>query len=510
MPPISDLINFTLPPPLLAVPAGSPNSRGRKMSVTCAVTVALVSLGFYLATLAPALTWAFDSADGGELAAAAQTLGIPHPPGYPTYVLLAHLFTYLPVGEVATRTNLFSAVCAAGTAAILTWTLARATRNWFAAIGAGLALAFSPLLWRQAVVTEVHTLNALFTALLLTFAVCVNSTPLGTPRGNRMLAMTLGVIWGLSLGNHLTALFCAPLVILALWRLGRSGLWGMGGLVLGLLVYLYLPLRAAAEPPINWGNPCTLARFWWMISGGPYHQFVFSLPQAHLVQRLLAWLNLPAQQFGWIGLPVMAFGIAALLAVDSPLLGATVATVALGSGFAIGYDTADSYLYLIPSVVCLGLWLGLGLDWLIEALRARVRWAWGAAVLAILLPLAMGILRVPTVDLSADQTAETFKTAILAPAHPQAVLLSQEDVSTFAIWYFQYGLRYRQDVVVIDLDLLGYEWYVAQLARQLRIAPPVEALRSGEIDKLKQVSKILERPVCWIVSDSTELSCVEP
>ena len=91
-----------------------------------AAAVGLIGLCLYLATLAPGLTWAHDSSDGGELAAAAYTLGIAHPPGYPTYVLLAHLFTRLPVGEVATRTNLFSAVSAAAASALVTLNLARA------------------------------------------------------------------------------------------------------------------------------------------------------------------------------------------------------------------------------------------------------------------------------------------------------------------------------------------------------------------------------------------------
>ncbi len=246
-----------------------------------------------------------------------------------------------------------------------------------------------------------------------------------------------------------------------------------------------------------------------MISGGPYDQFVFSLPPAHLIQRLLAWLNLLTQQFGWVGLPVMAFGSAALLAVDSPLLSVTAATVALCSGFAIGYDTTDSYLYLIPAVVYLGFWLGLGLDWSMRALGVQTRWAWGVAVLALLLPLAVGILRVPTMGLSDDRAAETFEAAVLTTAPPKAVLLSQEDVSTFALWYFQYGLGQRQDVVVIDRDLLGYEWYVAQLARRLHVSPPLEALQSGEMEKLERASEILDRPVCQ-VDLPTELSCVEP
>ena len=111
--------------------------------------------------------------------------------------------------------------------------------------------------------------------------------------------------------------------------------------------------------------------------------------------------------------------------------------------------------------------------------------------------------------LSDDRAAETFEAAVLTTAPPKAVLLSQEDVSTFALWYFQYGLGQRQDVVVIDRDLLGYEWYVAQLARRLHVSPPLEALQSGEMEKLERASEILDRPVCQ-VDLPTELSCVEP
>ena len=212
-----------------------------------AAAVALLGLALYLATLAPGLTWAHESGDGGELAAAAYTLGIAHPPGYPAYLLLAHLFTRLPVGEVATRTNLFSAVSAAGACALLTWTLARAQIKSIGAAGAGLALALSPLLWSQATVTEVYAFNALFVALLLSLVPWNTNEGQQDPRAACLRGLALGTIWGLSLGNHPTALLCAPLLILALWRLGRSA-WAAGGtgLALGLSVYLYLPLRAAA------------------------------------------------------------------------------------------------------------------------------------------------------------------------------------------------------------------------------------------------------------------------
>ena len=64
----------------------------------------------YLATLAPDITWAYQGTDGGDLITAAYTLGVPHPSGYPTYVLMGWLFSKLPVGTIAWRFNfLYSA-----------------------------------------------------------------------------------------------------------------------------------------------------------------------------------------------------------------------------------------------------------------------------------------------------------------------------------------------------------------------------------------------------------------
>lgn len=467
--------------------------------------MSVIALGFYLATLAPGLTWAHDSADGGELAAAAWTLGIPHPPGYPTYILLTHLFTLLPVGEVAARTNLFSALCAAATAALAGWTLARRGRRLTAAVGAGLALAFAPLLWSQATVTEVHALNGLFTALLLAPAATVEAQ-----RSPPIHPLVIGIVWGLSLGNHPTALFCAPLVALAIGRVRYRWALVVAGIALGLTVYLYLPLRAAANPPLNWGDPQTAERFWWVISGAPYRQFVLSLPREYLLTRSLAWAGLLTQQFGWVGLVAAALGAAALWTTERPLLAATGVTVALCSVFAVGYDTSDSHLYLIPALVCLGLWLGTGTDWLLRALAARTRRAAQTiAALVVVLPLIAAVCRFPALDLSRDRAANDFGAAILGQAPTRAVVLSQRDAHTFALWYFQYALGSRPDIVVVDLDLLGYDWYTAHLSERLAAPWPIYVPAGGDRD-LQQAAETLGRPVCRIDAEGTGLACAGP
>jgi hypothetical protein len=472
-----------------------------------AVAVGLASLAVYLATLAPGLTWAHDSADGGELAAAASLLGIPHPPGYPTYVLLAHLFTLLPLGDVATRTNLFSAVCAAATAALLTWSLARAgdEGGWGrlpAAVGAGLALAFSPLLWSQATVTEVHTLNGLFTALLLALALGVGPR---LPGG----AFWPGLVWGLSLGNHPTALLCFPLAVLGLLRWPRRWGWGIVGLVLGLAVYLYLPLRAAADPPVNWGDPQTPGRFWWVVSGAPYHHFLFSLPAQYLPTRLLAWVGLLTEQFGWLGLGAAALGAAVDFRAHRRRFAALTATVGLCSVFALGYNTSDSYLYLLPALVCLGMWLGMGVAWAVEALTARALGLGRVGVaVVLLLPLASAAWHWPTQDLSHDRSASDFATAVLDAAPANALVLTQEDGHTFALWYSQETQGRRPDVVVVDTGLLGYDWYREALLRRVPGAD-LDILLAQDIEGAQRATQALERPVCRI-GEGIALVCVYP
>ncbi|HUM72551.1 MAG TPA: DUF2723 domain-containing protein, partial [Chloroflexota bacterium] len=97
------------------------NKQMRSLSTPfiCFLSAAL-ALTVYLLTLSPDLTWANFSSDGGELITAALTWGVPHPPGYPAYVVVAHFFSWLPVGTAVYRLNLLSAVCVAGAVGLVT------------------------------------------------------------------------------------------------------------------------------------------------------------------------------------------------------------------------------------------------------------------------------------------------------------------------------------------------------------------------------------------------------
>jgi tetratricopeptide (TPR) repeat protein len=143
----------------------------------CGLIAALIAFAGYAWTTAPSVTML----DAGEFLVAAQHFGVPHPTGYPLWTMLAWLFHFLPLGNVAWQTALFSGVCGAlavGLAAMLIrnsslWMLeapdaASRTAASVCAVSLSLVFAFSFSMWSQAVIVEVYTLHALLVGLYLT------------------------------------------------------------------------------------------------------------------------------------------------------------------------------------------------------------------------------------------------------------------------------------------------------------------------------------------------------
>lgn len=192
--------------------------------------------------------------------AAAATLGIPHPSGYPLYVLLGKLWTlFVPLGSIAWRMSLLSAVTAALTCGLFFALVRRLGISSSIAASSTLLLAFSPSFWSQANIQRVYSLNAFF-------VVAVSFAALEWVRSRRVGWMMLAAcLAGLGASNHtfmgvfgvavgLFAVASEP----ALLRRPQHILACVGSGLLGLLPYAYLPLRSRMDPRLDWGNPETL------------------------------------------------------------------------------------------------------------------------------------------------------------------------------------------------------------------------------------------------------------
>ncbi|MCB9009536.1 MAG: DUF2723 domain-containing protein [Ardenticatenaceae bacterium] len=416
---------------------------------------------FYWATLAPDLTWQANSGDGGELITAAVTLGIPHPPGYPTYVLLGKLASFLPFEPVAYRFHLFSALCVAIAAGLVTATAqklmaASGTQNsQFLTVIPGLLFAFSPLVWSQAIVAEVYSLNLLVVAAFLWAIV-----------GKRPSHVT-GFFLGLSVTTHLTSLFLLPLA------LANSPLKTWRQLFIGALVgaspYLLLPFLARLGSPVLWGDLTTLSGWWWLVSGQIYQANQFALPPNNFWPRLASWAGAFSQQLAMLGWPLLflaGWRVVGGRFFSAKLWGGLVGTAVFYLIYAFFYNTQDAIVLTLPA------WLILSLC-LIPALNLVGKWGVILPGLALLLNLTSQ--NGANIHNIRQQAAQIF-----ASAPADAVLITSGDPDIFTLWYFHYVEGQRPDIILVDDKLLAFDWYRHHLRQQH------SSLRGLEEDDLAQ------------------------
>lgn len=432
----------------------------RRDSWFCVALGALV-FAVYAVTCARTLT----GEDCGELAAAAYTGGVAHPPGYPLWTMLAHVATWIPLGEVAGRLAFLSAFFGGVTAAFLAAVSLRLVRSYPAAAVAALGSAFLRDQWSQAVIVEVYTLNSALLAACCWLVLRFDETK----SFGRLNAFAF--VYGLSLTNHLTMAGLAPAFLAFLlwrgWRLlrhVRALAVATGWFAAGLLPYLYLPLAARAAPAVNWGNPSTWDAFWAHVARVQYTEGA-TLPPAtpERFQAQLAVLWDHAIHQGATPLLVLgALGVLVLLR-RRPAVGLLLGGIACLSTWAVirytnfepDFENAHANrLFFVPgylAVVVAGAWaLGM-LQERIVARFGRPRLLGGATLLAAL------ALSLPAVaknwadsDYSHYRVVADYGRSLLVSVAPDAVLFPSADHHTFPLIYLQHVEGLRPDVVLGD------------------------------------------------------------
>jgi hypothetical protein len=453
-------------------------------------------------TLAPGLSWANGGADGGDLITAAAVNGVPHPTGYPLYLLLAKIFQWLPAGNLAFRTNLLSAVCTILAALLVYQTIFYFKKEdkygSIAAITVALMFALSPLVWSQAVIAEVYGLQS-----LLTIGILYQTVRMGNKPYEDFLR---GLLFGLALGNHITTIFLLPLLLLDKEEFHISSrshlLTRVFGLLAGASVYLILTFRAMNQPVINWFNPVTFESFYQLVSGSLYQSY-FSA--SYVIDRARAWAGILIENFN---IPTVVIGIYTLLdRENNKKFKLLVAWIFLVYGlFALFYASYDSYVYLIQTILAFSLWIGLSIDRFISYVIGR--WHNAGWILFPLL-IVFFIFRinsvVPKVNASKDDRAESFGQLVFDTVPENAMIFTKDDNTTFALWYFRFAAKKRLDSNVIAEGLLGFDWY----RQSLRTTYP--SLKIPEIPNLAPFHLINQNPglpFCFIeYPETAKVNC---
>lgn len=453
----------------------------RRWGAFLLVTVLL--FGVYLLTMPPSLTWAHYGDDGGDLVTAVALGRLPHPPGAPVYLLLGRLFLSIPWGDPAWRLNLMSALLGAGAAGLTALATDRLLRDAprftpaasLISLGVGLSLGLAPLFWSQALIAETYAPAAFFAALVLFLGVA--SGP----------AWLLGLVWGLGMGVHPVVGFLAPLVAGMTWgKARRSVEVGLAALLSLGAAYGPLLLTLGIRPT-PWGDVETFRGWWSFVTAALYRGYVFGLPFAAWPRRLLAWAGLMARQFTPVGLVLAGWGWYRWRSDRVRLAWGSLLSLGVCSLYAIGYDTTDSLVYLIPMLPLAAVWLGGGSAWAVAQLGP----GW-SRLAVLLLPLAQLVLFWGAMDVSDDAAATAWAGTVLEEAPREAILVSETDTHTFTLWYATQVLDVRPDVTVVDQDLWWHPSYRRMVTDSLGLSdlsedtPVVEAVRR------------LERPVVWV------------
>jgi hypothetical protein len=520
-----------------------------RTNLIVAVILALSSLALYVKTAARTVL----TADSGEFQFVPYIAGIAHPTGYPLYTMLGWLWSHvLPLGDVAYRMNLFSALWAAVAVALLYITSVlflrlvnpgipqgplRQAQDAALHVGALVAtatLAVSQTFWSQAVIAEVYSLHALFVVLvfylLLRWEAAAGmswrarriANPAGAEDGRDGRAeevagkawrpatwlLLVAFAYGLSLTHHRTMLLLVPAVVVFLWLAGRetrptavagretrptaTGRWlthdgplvlkALLLLLLPLLLYLYIPWRAAFTPYLHLSlSPDKELVLYQNTPQGFFNLVMGQMFRGELgyrtetLMRLSMATDLLRDQLGLVGIALGLLGVLRLAwGRRWALLALTGLAYLANLLFTLVYFIGDIFVLFIPSYLVFALWLALGavtlgeelgegiVRWKGTAMRYAPWWEEGyqkmtsgirslvslAAVIPLcLLPLALLARNYAQVDQSHNyEVRDRWQEILAEPLPRRAILVSNDRDEIMPLWYYQFVEGQRPDL----------------------------------------------------------------
>jgi hypothetical protein len=424
--------------------------------------VGLAPFLVYLITMAPTV-YGLDSA---ELTTGAWCLGIVHSPGSPLYLLLGHVFTWLPFGDIGFRMNLMSVVAGALGSLFVGLIVYRLIHDFWASVAAAWLLAFSYYYWVWALVAELYAPHACWVAGLL--LLMLHSEDIGRRHGFYLTAF----LFGLGLGVHMALIVLLPAfaayILTHASRYYKKVGWLVGMVVSGILgfsIYLYLPLRHLALPALDYVRDycpgidlASWKGFCWMVTGKMFSSMYFQFHLRDMPFEILKFLQQFIANFHILGIAIGLIGLWFDFRIRMRLhltLGCMFFCHVL---FFASYGAVDKVWMFSVTYVVWSIWFGLGIHHLANHLSIHFRTfpKTIVPVVGIILSIILVISNFNKVDLSGDATARVRGERVMASVAPDALIVGGwEDVPVLE--YLNIVEGKRRDVRVANWLLLGEE-----------------------------------------------------
>ncbi|MEW6088783.1 MAG: DUF2723 domain-containing protein [bacterium] len=480
------------------------------------IIVFLISLAVYIHTLAPTITYE----DSGELITSPYILGITHPSGYPLYTItMKVLMSLFLVGNIAFRGNLACAVLGSLSVLMVYFIVLRIERSlvekgktstgilldgFVPAVIAAMLTGFSSMIWLHSVTTEVYTLN-LFLMMLLTCLLLVWDSK----RDIRYIFLG-SLIYGLSFGNHEQAVLFFPAFIYFLLATDWREIFKIKHLVcmiflfaFGLTIYVYLPLRSAQNPYLDWSNPETMRGFLFAVNREQYG----ALNTARDIKKIIQQFNL----FGFIEQVSIwtfffsFFGLWRLFRKNLKLfITFSLITFCSGIGFIFIVNPpipthifALLRTFYLPLYAVFAVWISFGVAFILEKIHFYLEkvtpvspgmWVF-ILVLVFLLPLTSLFDHYALYDLKRNYFAYDFAANMARTCEEKSLIFTSLSGDTFPLWYYKYSEGRRKDLAVVHQRMASMPWYYAQMMQE----EPKLVLKRKEFADWNYINYLTER-----------------
>ncbi|MDY6370990.1 MAG: DUF2723 domain-containing protein [Bacteroidales bacterium] len=478
-------------------------------SHSLSLPVFILATAVYLLTMSRTVDWW----DCGEFIATSYLLQVGHPPGAPFYQLLAHCMTMLSFGHplwVAPLSNALSALCGGLTVMLLYLTLCELTLNSKfktqnskfpigPAVGA-LCYLFCDTAWFSAVESEVYAMAMLFCSLDVWLMLCWRRT------GNPRLLLLVALLLGLGVCVHLMTLLTLPALLWLFLRGKKTSIFNFQFsilftffILLGLTPYAIVPIRAAANPPINqlgdsfaayikrdaYAHAPLYPRLWRERDSANWQQWGVGNPASlwdntrYYASYQLSYMYLRYLSNNFIARENMAynpdrknfsiFNFQFSIFILPFLLGLwgmwvqwrrrrgdfiPVLLLFLFGGIILNlylnhpcYEPRERDYAYVLSFYAFALWIGIGAGSI-----AHRRWRWAM----LLAPALLALGNWPDHDRSRSHAVHDIALNHLQSCDPDAILITYGDNDTFPLWYLQQVEGRRTDIEIHNVNLEGY------------------------------------------------------
>ncbi|HEX6164226.1 MAG TPA: DUF2723 domain-containing protein [Vicinamibacterales bacterium] len=332
-----------------------------------AALVAIATLTFFVITLRPDVGGTEDSP---KFQFVGRVLGTSHSPGYPFYSMATWAFGWLPVGNLAYRINLFSAVCGALSCMCIFLTARRLAVTQLLSVAAALAAATSYPVWSNSITAEVYTLAALLSGFAVYWLIAFAQT------GAVWRLYAACAMWACGFGNHLTIVGILPAALIYGIARDKSVLKPRVAItaavigIIGVLQYAFIAIRTIQGAPYLEARADTIMGVFDVIIARDVSWARFYQAQSAVAAiEVPMLLNGIRVNMGTITIALVAIaiviGIKRRHAEVLLILGAAGGTLAM-----IANLWGDVVGFITP--VCVQLWplAALGMQWLVHAIKS--------------------------------------------------------------------------------------------------------------------------------------------